>query len=1123
MTTVLYIGFWPKHNLDTDILNINVFKNNNYILKSIPEIKDITENDFINNDIIICGSFMYNINIISLIFNYKHKVIYNITEPIEYNNKLMYLLYINNHIELSFGCVPENNTNIKFPLYIDPDNLISCNKIIEINDYINNIDIDTVLNKNYCCLINRHDLGNTRTHIYNKLASIGTIICPSELFNNFSNTKFEEIGRETFQKQFIFCICPENYCTELNGYVTEKLFWACCSGNIPIYYGKLDDYDKLIFNINRIILFDPNSEESMNNAYNFIIELLSDKTKLYNFYKQKIFLDTAYNAINNFKLNLKNRITKFINNINSKSSSSNELNNTDKYYINSDKNNNIEEPNKSKNDYNYKLLNYNELLNYTCNIQPSSNYKGNIIITIETTDYTLKSQQLYMLINSLNNQLIKPKYILIKVNLDNPNIEPYNIINKDYSNLFINCYYSNNNLQLIENIKLMENSINNFIDDNDKIIFIKDSMIVNKNFLLMYELCYQLYNCNGVCINNNNDNIIFYDHYNNKLNIDLSYSFIYKYIKDITNETNSNIDDILYNYYIKNNLYVCGINLESDNKQNIPTVYQQDINLDEDIYINLESINYSRTLLYNVDNIDYDPFDNDYLNKQIDIKYFNDNIIIITITYFNKITKSDFIKYKDITIEYINTDLSNKITLFLYTNNAITYIPHKTYNCHLFQFIDSFSSSNINLHEFYSILTILNYIPDIDYKLINNTTIENYTNKYSILYNLYNKINDTIGKLDLFKAWYLYNNGGLYIGYKSILYNKINDLLNLDEFYSSEVKDNTISCNILFNKEAKNLKMKIYLINICYNIFKSNYTNNILSVSNSELLEKIITDPLLKMNNIDILNKYTIIKNNNKILLLSYNSNKILTSFKLWKNNYLFNDIIINNSKINGIDHIAWINLDKCEHRKDHMNSILNNIDIPNTRISGIDGTLIDLSSLNYLERPLTNIEKAVTLSHIKAINYLKYIDGNYFCICEDDIILDNIILFNCDLKYIIDNAPEFDILLLHKVYDESLSELYTKWNDTIYGASCYIISRNGINKITEFSKYNSETNSFNINKKISIADWFLFNNINTYVYKYNYIDTSNKESTIHSDHLNIHIKSSLKQLEVILDNFINE
>ena len=212
--------------------------------------------------------------------------------------------------------VNENINSIKFPLYIDFDNVFtSVDKIIETNNYIKSITKIKVLEKNFCILLNRHDFGNTRLCIYDKLTQLGNIICPSNLLNNFPNDIFEKIGRIKFQKQFVFSICPENFITSLDGYITEKLFFACICGNIPIYYGKLDNIDKQIFNINRIILYDPTNIESINNVYNLVKELLENPDKLYNYYKQDIFLNTASEIINKMKENLFNKINLFFTDI----------------------------------------------------------------------------------------------------------------------------------------------------------------------------------------------------------------------------------------------------------------------------------------------------------------------------------------------------------------------------------------------------------------------------------------------------------------------------------------------------------------------------------------------------------------------------------------------------------------------------------------------------------------------------------------------------------------------------------------------------------------------------------------------------------------------------------------
>lgn len=553
---IVYIGFWSEHTLETDHIYLNIIKDNNY---SVVKANIISDELLSKYDIIICGSFLHNPQDIFILSKYYDKVIYNVTEPIEFNNKFMYKIYSKNLINLTVGCVKENGTHIKYPHYMDWG--LTLDKIIDANNMIKHITLEQVLNKKFCCLINRHDMGKTRTAIYNKLKLIGRIDCPGILFNNYSNKEFEENGRTNFQKEYLFSICPENFITKESGYVTEKLFMASIAGNIPIYYGDLDSIDKSLFNMNRVLLFDPTSEFSINQVYYKILELMINPTKLYDFYIQPIF---NYTAIQTFAL-------------------------------------------------------------------------------------------------------------------------------------------------IIENFKLR---INNFI--------------------------------NG-----------------------------------------------------------------------------------------------------------------------------------------------------------------------------------KSYN--------------------HSLLT--------------------------------------------------------------------------NESYEIKRKE---PCD-----------------------------------------------------------------------------------------------------KINGIDHIVWINLDRSTDRRANMEKILEKINIPNTRIKAVDGKNEDMEIYNYLQRPMTNYEKACVLSHIKAYSYLKNIPGNYFLVLEDDINLNNLKYFNFNLDKIIKESPTFDILMINKTHHNQIHQTYVKWKEDIYSTVAYVISKNGINKLINYVAYNESKNKFVINHPLSVADYFLYNALETWVYKYNFLCTEDESSIIHPEHLNTHKNSSLFQLIQIFNDLV--
>ncbi len=277
-------------------------------------------------------------------------------------------------------------------------------------------------------------------------------------------------------------------------------------------------------------------------------------------------------------------------------------------------------------------------------------------------------------------------------------------------------------------------------------------------------------------------------------------------------------------------------------------------------------------------------------------------------------------------------------------------------------------------------------------------------------------------------------------------------------------------------------------------------------------------------NNKNIIENYTYLDYRNKIKYLLYN-----------KNPYEIRKLKPNLNNLNFISGIAWINLDRSSKRKEYMERLLQQIDIPNYRISAIDGKIYNNIKSIYgnipLQKEITNTEIACTLSHIKAINYFKYIPGDYFIVCEDDISFDNIIFFDKNLETIIKECPKFDILMLNKTSFKYLDKIYSKWNDYfidetvdyIGSCVCYVISRSGINKLIKNAKY-IDDNNFILNKyqKMNVSDIYIYKNLDTYVYKYNFISNLFDDSTIHNDHLPYQKKNDIFQLAIILKDFYN-
>jgi len=308
----------------------------------------------------------------------------------------------------------------------------------------------------------------------------------------------------------------------------------------------------------------------------------------------------------------------------------------------------------------------------------------------------------------------------------------------------------------------------------------------------------------------------------------------------------------------------------------------------------------------------------------------------------------------------------------------------------------------------------------------------------------------------------------------------------------------------LLEQVRKNTTMKIF------NLFNT----NIMIYKNCPKIKEFMNKWWEEINNYSLLDtiSFTYLLHLYKI---NYKKHNILYSI-----DNINTEMININTRINSIDDILWINLDRSYNRYQYMKNILK--DIKNTRIAAIDGNTynyeLKVKNLTFDRRVLSNYEIACTLSHLKAAHYLKNINGKYFMICEDDISFDNIYLFDNNLKNIIDNAPDFDILILFKFSQIIFTKDYTKWCDVfnfdIYSTAVYIISRNGVNKLCSLYHYNND--EFELMKPLDVADIFIYKNLNTYIYKYNYMTVLNNESTIHPNHLAMHKKYTETQYNMI-------
>lgn len=733
------------------------------------------------------------------------------------------------------------------------------------------------------------------------------------------------------------------------------------------------------------------------------------------------------------------------------------------------------------------------------------------------------------------------------------------------------------------------------MNDNDIVIVVDDDWIMNSTMTFYYCLSYQLYNCDCIFIDEKNvldqKNMVYlsndgvvYDNYHSYVYGWLSFSFKYKHIKklydfyykyiDLDMDLWKHDDLILTLFYQKENLYACGINLyfnnciktqrknieenhalreepgESTMRERLVTkmLKKMNINLEKTIdrqhHFISSNIN-ERDILYNIRNITYDPELNDMNNMHIDLKYLEKNIFILTLSYFSSTKKNNIILKigkKVINLKVNINSFSKKETFLIKTKEILELIPHQKYN---FDIVQTSSTNSVSKNKLFSICTILSYIPDVKYKFFNDHNASGYLNNhFPQILPYYDKLVPGAYKSDLFRALYIYHKGGIYFDCKNILLTHVDFLSHQNEVYCQDINPNYVYNSFIFSKISHNKNLQNYICHMIYNINHDHYGTNCLEVTGPGIMGLYIKKNILLQNNIDHNCdwKQSYVSQNKNILIKNsypeyYSENNYLKKnhySTLWEKKNIYHTNTNNHyNKINGIDGIAWINLDRCFKRRKHMEELLGNINIPRTRIIAIDGNdnisqkynSDQTDAINNIEmKKITKYEIACLLSHLKAINYLSKSRGKYFMVCEDDVCFNNLSYFNINLSKIIQNAPLFDILLINKTTNETLKETYTNWNDLlkkkvhIASAVCYIISDLGIRKIENL--YNLRGNKFIFKTKIiSNSDIFLYSYTNTYVYKYNIASTLNNDSTIHEDHIRWHIKSTfMDEMNIIHD-----
>lgn len=163
-----------------------------------------------------------------------------------------------------------------------------------------------------CCLIARSDIKNLRARILYNISEIMNVDCPSHIGHNCESIESRNQTKHEFCSEYLFNITPENSYGE--GYVTEKIFEAGLAGNIPIYYGNIQEERKII-NMERVLYVNLEDQKSIETLKNKIIRLLYDEIELQKFYNKNPFTANACEEIEKYEIKFNNLFQHCINSV----------------------------------------------------------------------------------------------------------------------------------------------------------------------------------------------------------------------------------------------------------------------------------------------------------------------------------------------------------------------------------------------------------------------------------------------------------------------------------------------------------------------------------------------------------------------------------------------------------------------------------------------------------------------------------------------------------------------------------------------------------------------------------------------------------------------------------------
>lgn len=170
---------------------------------------------------------------------------------------------------------------------------------------------------------------------------------------------------------------------------------------------------------------------------------------------------------------------------------------------------------------------------------------------------------------------------------------------------------------------------------------------------------------------------------------------------------------------------------------------------------------------------------------------------------------------------------------------------------------------------------------------------------------------------------------------------------------------------------------------------------------------------------------------------------------------------------------IYYINLDRCEDRRLHMEKMLSSYGLQGTRIQATDGSKPVDHLVDVMPVRLRPNEIACTISHLRAIQtWLTTSDSDMALICEDDLSFETVEHWPFNWTHLIQRLPYYwEIVQLCIIYhpkQEINVNLHTRTNYD-FSAACYMMKRSYAQRLMSYY-WNAVTSRWKLDYPLSVG-----------------------------------------------------